>query len=199
MARAQSKYKQYADRKRTDRQFSEGERVYLRLQPYAQSSVVNRPCPKLAMKYFGPFKIIAKVGQAAYRLELPRGSLVHPVFHVSQLKEHIPDHTPVFSTLPAPLDLSDPELQPEEILDRRLVKKGNAAHQQLLVKWTKFPATDATWEDYQVLRTRYPAAPAWGHAGSPGEGTVSTSALSEVVKQRRRRIGVQKKAEEAGG
>ena len=110
--------------------------VYLRLQPYAQSSVVNRPCPKLVMKYFGPFKILSKIGQAAYRLELPRGSLVHPVFHVSQLKEHVPDQTPVFTTLPAPLDLSDPEIQPEEILDRRLVKKGNATHLQVLIKWT---------------------------------------------------------------
>lgn len=128
LARAQSRYKHFADKKRTDRQFSEGEMVYLRLQPYVQSSVVNRPCHKLAMKYFGPFKILTKVGQAAYRLELPRGSLVHPVFHVSQLKENIPDQSPVFSTLPAPLDLSDPEIQPEEILEHRLVKKGNATH-----------------------------------------------------------------------
>ena len=199
LAGAQSKYKQYADRKRIDRQFTEGEMVYLRLQPYAQSSVVNRPCPKLAMKYIGPFKILIKIGQAAYWLELPRGSMVHPVFHVSQLKEHISDHTPVSSTLPAPLDLSDPAMQPEEIIDSRLVKKGNAAHQQVLVKWTKFPATEATWEDYQVLRNRYPTAPAWGQAGSSGEGTVGTSALTTVIKQRTRKISAKKKAEETSG
>ena len=70
-ARAQCKYKQFADRKRSDRQFVVGETVYLRLQPYAQSSKVNRPCPKLALQYFGPFKILEKIGNAAYRLELP--------------------------------------------------------------------------------------------------------------------------------
>ena len=148
--------------------------VYLRLQPYAQSSVVNRPCPKLALKYFGPFKVLEKVGNAAYKLELPRGSMVHPVFHVSQLKGHVPDHTPVFTTLPVPLDLSRPGVIPEEILDRRLVKKGNASYLQILVKWSSIPAASATWEDYQVLKERYPDAPAWGHAGSSGGGIVST-------------------------
>lgn len=174
LARAQCKYKHFADKKRSDRQFAEGEMVYLRLQPYAQSSVVNRPCPKLALKYFGPFKVLEKVGNAAYKLELPRGSMVHPVFHVSQLKGHVPDHTPVFTTLPVPLDLSAPGVIPEEILDRRLVKKGNASYLQILVKWSSIPAASATWEDYQVLKERYPDAPAWGHAGSSGGGIVST-------------------------
>jgi hypothetical protein len=173
LARAQCKYKHFADKKRSDRVFSAGEMVYLRLQPYAQSTVVNRPCRKLALKYFGPYKILEKIGGAAYRLELPRGSQVHPVFHVSQLKNHVPDHTPVFNTLPVPIDLSAPGVGPEEILDRRLVKKGNASHLQILVKWTKFPAASATWEDYEVLKARFPSAPAWGHAGSSGAGTVS--------------------------
>lgn len=143
--------------------------------------MVNRPCPKLALEYFGPFKILDKIGSAAYRLELPRGSMVHPVFHVSQLKAHIPDHTPVFTTLPVPLDLSVPGVLPEEILDRRLVKKGNASHLQVLVKWTTIPASSATWEDYQVLKDRFLAAPAWGHAGSSGGGIVSPEVVAMVA------------------
>ena len=87
----------------------------------------------------------------------------------------------MFKTLPEPLDLSGPGLILEEILDRRLVKKGNAAHLQILVMWYSIPAAAATWEDYEVLRACYPKAPAWGQAGSPGAGTVSTSVLTMSV------------------
>lgn len=45
---AQTRIKNQADKKRVDRQFVEGELVLLKLQPYAQSSVVNRPYPKLS-------------------------------------------------------------------------------------------------------------------------------------------------------
>jgi hypothetical protein len=65
LARAQNKMKLQADTKRSDKSFQMGEMVLLKLQPYAQSSVVNNPCPELAMKYFGPYKIIEKIGPAA--------------------------------------------------------------------------------------------------------------------------------------
>jgi hypothetical protein len=43
---------------------------------------------------------------------------------------------------------------------------------QILVKWTSLPATLATWEDYYVLKKRYPSAVAWGHVASQ-EGVMS--------------------------
>lgn len=63
--------KQLVDRGRTPREFQLGEMVLLKLQPYAQKTVVNRPCPKLAFKFFGPFKVLAKIGPAGYKLDLP--------------------------------------------------------------------------------------------------------------------------------
>ena len=84
--RAKQKMKQYADKKRTERHFSEGDMVFLKLQPYVQSSVVRRASHKLAFKYFGPYEIVQKIGTVAYRLALPPTSRVHPIFHVSQLK-----------------------------------------------------------------------------------------------------------------
>lgn len=97
LARAQNRMKQMADRGKISREFQVGEMVLLKLQPYAQKTVVNRPCPKLAFKFFGPFKVLAKIGSVAYRLELPDSAQVHPVFHVSQLKPYHPSYTPVFT------------------------------------------------------------------------------------------------------
>ena len=150
--------------------FQVGEQVLLKLQPYAQASVVNRPYPKLAYKYFGPFAVLERVGSVAYRLDLPPGSLVHPVFHVSQLKPFTPDHSPVFSDITKLADLSATTLEPKKILQRRLVKKGNKAIPQVLLKWTSLPESSATWEDYYVVKQRFPNAVAWGQATSEGGG-----------------------------
>ena len=114
--------------------------------------MVNRPCPKLAFKYFGPFRVEAQIGRATYRLDLPEHSQIHPVFHVSQLKPFLPNYTPVFSELPKVAKLDAHNLQLELILERRLVKKGGKAIPHVRVKWTTLPATMATWEDWYVLQ-----------------------------------------------
>jgi hypothetical protein len=71
LARAQLRMKQYADKGRTPREFQVGDLVLLKLQPYTQKTMVNQPYPKLAFKYFGPFKVILRIGVVAYKLELP--------------------------------------------------------------------------------------------------------------------------------
>lgn len=173
LATAQNRMKLKADRNRTEKEFQVGEKVLLKLQPYVQQSVVSRPYPKLAYKFFGPFEILERVGKVAYKLQLPDGSLVHPVFHISQLKEHRPDYTPVFSELPnlPTLDLKD--TVPERILDRRMVKKGNAAITQVLIKWTQLPEESATWEDWEVLKVRFPNVLTWGQVSFLRAGTVT--------------------------
>lgn len=133
-------------------EFQIGEHVLLKLQPNVQKSVVHRPYPKLSFKYFGPYSVLARYGSVAYKLDLPVDSQVHPVFHVSQLKTFVPDHTPVYTELPTPLQLDVADLEPEEILDRCLVKKANASYLQVLIKWSMMPVNMATWEDYEVLR-----------------------------------------------
>jgi hypothetical protein len=44
---------------------------------------------KLSPKYYGPYKVLQKIGTMAYKLELPASSRVHPIFHVSCLKKVI--------------------------------------------------------------------------------------------------------------
>ena len=114
-----------------------------------------------------------KIGTVAYRLQLPDDSTIHPVFHISQLKAFHRDHTPVYSSLPTLTDIAATDAVPEQILDRRLVKKGNNAIPQVLLTWTGLPKHSTTWEDYYVVKKRFPVAPAWGQAESSAGGDVT--------------------------
>ena len=122
LQRAQNRMKQQADKKRSDRQFLVGDFVYLKLQPYRQTTVANHKCLKLFARFFGPFKVLEKIGEVAYKLELPSKAKIHPVFHVSQLKKQV-GHTHPQSHLPLLDDQGLIAKEPLSILDRRMVKK----------------------------------------------------------------------------
>jgi hypothetical protein len=166
LTRAQNRMKLYVDINRTDRSFQVGEQVLLNLQPYAQGYVVNMSYPKIAFKYFGPYTILEKVGTTTFKLQLPAGSMVHPIFIVSQFKEFNLDYTPTYSPLTdiSALDIS--EILPEKIVDCRLIKRGNVAITQILVQWSGLPESSATWEDYHVLKKRFPMAAVWRQSAS---------------------------------
>ena len=59
-------------------------------------------------------------------------------------------------------------------MSKRLVSKGVRPVQQVLIKWSSWPESMATWEDLEALRQRFPSAPAWGQAGSLQGGRVTT-------------------------
>ncbi|KAJ1269984.1 hypothetical protein BS78_06G020100 [Paspalum vaginatum] len=144
LARAKNRMKQQADKHRSECVFQCNDMVFLKLQPYIQSSLAPRANQKLSFKYFGPFKVIGKVGSVAYRLQLPESSHIHPVFHVSQLKKAVLPNQSVSSTLPSAL-LEWPV--PEQILQRRSVSTGTSSRVQVLVQWSHAPPSMATWED----------------------------------------------------
>jgi hypothetical protein len=86
LLRAQERMKRQADKHRGERQFAGGDMVSLKLQPYVQSSVAPHANHKLAFKFFGPYRILERIGKVAYRLQLSDSASVHLVFHVLQLK-----------------------------------------------------------------------------------------------------------------
>lgn len=98
--------------------------MYLKFQPYRQTSMAFRGSMKLAPHFFGPYQIIEKVRMVAYRLALPSGSQIHNVFHVSLLRKHLGTITLTSTQLPPIIDDSIILPQPETILDRRVIHKG---------------------------------------------------------------------------
>ena len=91
-----NRMKQHVDQHHNKRSFDVGDWVFLRQQPYKQISLkqVNKD-NKFSPKYYGPYKVLQKIGTMAYKLELLASSRVHPVFHVSCLKKAIGDKLPV--------------------------------------------------------------------------------------------------------
>nr|GEX90245.1 putative reverse transcriptase domain-containing protein [Tanacetum cinerariifolium] len=66
----QDRQKSYADVRRKPLEFQVGDRVMLKVSPW-KGVVRFGKRGKLNPRYIGPFKVLAKVGTVAYRLELP--------------------------------------------------------------------------------------------------------------------------------
>ena len=100
-----------------ERSFGVGDFVYLRLQPYRQSSLKKKGAEKLKPHFYGPYKIIRKVGEVAYELELPTESKIHNVFHVSNLKKEVKQPIVTYSKMPPIDDEGKLILIPQRILE----------------------------------------------------------------------------------
>ena len=69
---AQSRQKEYVDRKVRDLEFMEGEQVLLKVSPM-KGVMRFRKRGKLSPRYIGPFEVLKRVGEVAYELALPPG------------------------------------------------------------------------------------------------------------------------------
>jgi hypothetical protein len=121
---------------------------------------------KLSPKYYGPYKVLHKIGTMAYKLEFPASSQVHPVFHVSCLKKVIGDKIPVQTIFPELDKKGKIILEPEAITKTRIFQLRNRSISEYLIKWRKLPAEDSTWEDNMALQFWYHEPP--GHTCTLG-------------------------------
>ncbi|KAK1422572.1 hypothetical protein QVD17_17855 [Tagetes erecta] len=154
---AQDRQKSYADKRRRPIEFQVGDFVMLKVSPW-KGVIRFRKRGKLSPRFIGPFKIIARVGKVAYRLELPEElNGIHNTFHVSYLRKCLADET-------ACVPLNDIEVddklnyveKPVAILDRKVKQLRNKIINQVKVQWKHRRGSDTTWEAEDEMSKYYP-------------------------------------------
>ncbi|GJW02780.1 putative reverse transcriptase domain-containing protein [Tanacetum coccineum] len=157
MQAARDRQKSYADLKRKPMEFEVGDKVMLKVSPW-KGVVRFGKRGKLNPRFVGPFKVIKRVGDVAYKLELPEElSRVHNTFHVSNLKKCHADEP-----LAVPLDglHFDDKLQfveePVEIIDHEIKRLKQSRIPLVKVRWNSRRGLEFTWEREDQLRKKYP-------------------------------------------
>ncbi|XP_070668685.1 uncharacterized protein [Malus domestica] len=154
---AQDRQKSLADRHATDRVYDVGDWVFLKLSPW-RGVVRFGKRGKLSPRYIGPYEITKRIGEVAYRLELPPElSKVHNVFHVSILRHYISDTSHVIPHQPLEInpDLTYDE-EPITILDSKDKVLRNKTVSLVNVLWRNHSVEEATWETEDRMREMYP-------------------------------------------
>ncbi|KAD6795232.1 hypothetical protein E3N88_06128 [Mikania micrantha] len=157
MKAAQDRQKSYADKRRRPIEFEVGDQVLLKVSPW-KGVIRFRKRGKLSPRFIGPFRIIARVGKVAYRLDLPdKLSGIHPTFHVSHLRKCLADDV-------AYVPLNDIEVdeklnyieEPVAIVDTKEKQLRNKVIKQVKVQWKHRKGSEATWETEDEMKRLYP-------------------------------------------
>ncbi|GJS63478.1 putative reverse transcriptase domain-containing protein [Tanacetum coccineum] len=147
----------YADKRRKPLEFQVGDKVMLKVSPW-KGVIRFGKRGKLNPRYIRPFKILAKVGTVAYRLELPEKlSRVHSTFHVSNLKKCLSDEP--FAILLDEIHV-DEKLnfieEPIEIMDRTVKRLKQSRIPIVKVRWNSKRGPEYTWEREDQMQKKYP-------------------------------------------
>ncbi|GJY33530.1 hypothetical protein Tco_0417999 [Tanacetum coccineum] len=138
-------------------EFEVGDRVRFKVSPW-KGVVRFGMRGKLNPRYVGPFRVLAKAGKVAYKLELPQElSRVHHTFHVSNLKKCYADETLVMSLEGIHVDdkLQFVE-EPIEIMKREIKRLKRSQIPLVKVHWNSRRGPEFTWERKDSFKQKYP-------------------------------------------
>ena len=159
MKMAQDRQKSYADKRRRPLEFEVGDFVFLKVSP--RKGVIRfRNRGKLHPRYIARYKIIGRVGEVAYRLELPpEMERIHNVFHVSMLKKCLTDSTQVIEAPLEEVELREDlsfQVKPIAILDSQVKKLRSKEVPMVKVLWKNDKVEEMTWETEEMMKRDYP-------------------------------------------
>nr|GEU96415.1 reverse transcriptase domain-containing protein [Tanacetum cinerariifolium] len=153
---ARDRQKSYADVRHKPLEFQVGDRVMLKVLPW-KGVVRFGKRGTLNPRYIGPFKVLAKVGTVAYRLELPEHlSRVHSTFHVSNLKKCLFDEPLAISLDEVHIDdkLCFVE-EPVEVMDREVKRLKQSRIPIIKFQWNTRRGPEFTWEREDQFQNKY--------------------------------------------
>ncbi|GKA76887.1 putative reverse transcriptase domain-containing protein [Tanacetum coccineum] len=151
------RWKIYADNRRRPIEFNVGDFVMLKVSPW-KGVMWFKNKGKLSPTFIGPFKILRRIGEVAYTLELSeemRG--IHNTFHVSYLRKCLEDESSVITLDEIEIDpkLTSRE-EPIAILGRKTRQLRNKEISLVKVQWKHRMGTSIRWEPEDKMRIRYP-------------------------------------------
>ncbi|GJU93563.1 putative nucleotidyltransferase, ribonuclease H, partial [Tanacetum coccineum] len=157
MQAARDRQKSYADLKHKPMEFHVADKVMLKVLPW-KGVVRFGKRGKLNPRYVGHFKVLEKVGEVSYKLELLEElSRVHNTFHVSNLKKCYADEP--LAVLLDGLHFDD-KLQfvedPIEIMDHEVKRLKRSCIPLIKVRWNSKRGPEFTWEREDQFRKKYP-------------------------------------------
>nr|GFB89155.1 putative reverse transcriptase domain-containing protein [Tanacetum cinerariifolium] len=157
MQAPRDRQKSYADLKRKRMEFQVGDKVMLKVSPW-KGVVRFGKRGKLNPRYVGSFKVLERVGDVAYKLDLPEElNRVHNTFHVSNLKKCHADEP--LTVLLDGLHFDD-KIQfveePVEIVDREVKRLERSRIPLVKVRWNSKRGPEFMWERKDQFWKKYP-------------------------------------------